>query len=115
MKHRGAVLVCVVFSSIAVACSGAKEAAKPGPPGSDDKKPVTSDPFQPCPASAAWVTSPNPPTEIGGTGVPVGDETFCQFYQFAEQWFLALVSPSSTQGSRVFETFNIVGPSGSTS
>jgi len=72
-------------------------------------------PFPACKASGSWVTSPNPPTEIGGPGVPVGDETFCQFYQFAEQWFLSLVSPSSTAGSRVFETFNIVGPSGSTS
>ncbi len=71
--------------------------------------------FQACPASASWVSAPNPPTEVGGPGVPVGDETFCQFYQFAEQWFLSLVSPSSTPGSRVFETFNVVGTSGMTS
>jgi hypothetical protein len=71
-------------------------------------------PFQLCPASSSWVTQPNPPAEIGGSGVPVGQETFCQFYQFAEQWFLALVSPSSTPGSRVFETFNVVGQSGTT-
>ncbi|TMQ22204.1 MAG: hypothetical protein E6J91_01585 [Deltaproteobacteria bacterium] len=70
--------------------------------------------FPACAASASWVTAPNPPTEIGGAGVPVGDETFCQFYQFAEQWFLDLVSPSSTPGSRVFETFNVVGSSGQT-
>jgi hypothetical protein len=70
--------------------------------------------YAPCPASSSWVTSPNPPMEIGGQGVPVGDETFCQFYQFAEQWFLSLVSPSSTAGSRVFETFNVVGASGTT-
>lgn len=117
MKHRGSVLACVVISSaLVIGCSsGSKEAAKPGPPSSGDSKPAAGDPFPACLASAAWVTTPNPPTEIGGTGVPVGDETFCQFYQFAEQWFLALVSPSSTPGSRVFETFNIVGPSGSTS
>jgi len=70
--------------------------------------------FEACAASPTWASAPNPPTEIGGPGVPVGSETFCQFYQFAEQWFLSLVSPSSTQGSRVFETFNIVGPSGMT-
>jgi hypothetical protein len=70
--------------------------------------------FPACAAASSWVTAPNPPAEIGGPNVPVGDETFCQFYQFAEQWFLELVSPSSTSGSRVYETFNVVGPSGST-
>jgi hypothetical protein len=71
--------------------------------------------FPACPASPSWVSAPNPPTEVGGPGVPVGDETFCQFYQFAEQWFLSLVSPSSTPGTRVFEEFNVVGASGMTS
>lgn len=43
-----------------------------------------------CPANQSWVTSPNPPQEI-----PNGGQSFCDFYQFAWQWFLWLVSPSS--------------------
>ena len=54
---------------------------------------------QSCPASASWVTSPNPPQEIPGGGTD-----FCQFYQFAWQWFLWLASPSSSDASvRNFE------------
>ena len=44
-----------------------------------------------CPASSDWVTNPNPPAEIPGGGTD-----FCQFYQFAWQWFLYLMSPSSS-------------------
>jgi hypothetical protein len=63
-----------------------------------------------CAASESWVTSPNPPTEIGG-GVPVGDETNCQFQQFEWQWFLALVQPSTGDPEeRVFETYPIYQP-----
>lgn len=97
--------VALVILLSVCACGGRSKEPQPG----------ASGPFPACPASASWVTSPNPPAEIGGPGVPVGDETFCQFYQFAEQWFLSLVSPSSTPGERVFETFNIVGASGTTS
>src|SRR5690606_34175030 len=43
-----------------------------------------------CPASQSWVTNPNPPQEI-----PDGGSDFCDFYQFAWQWFLWLVSPAS--------------------
>ena len=43
-----------------------------------------------CPASQSWVTNPNPPQEI-----PNGGQNFCDFYQFAWQRFLWLVSPSS--------------------
>lgn len=41
-----------------------------------------------CLADASWVTAPNPPEEIPGGGT-----NFCQFYQFAWQWFLYLGSP----------------------
>jgi hypothetical protein len=52
-----------------------------------------------CAASQSWVTSPNPPQEIPGGGTD-----FCQFYQFAWQWFLYLVSPSGdSAGDRNFE------------
>jgi len=44
-----------------------------------------------CPANANWVTNPDPPQEIPGGGTDL-----CQFYQFAWQWFLYLVSPSSS-------------------
>lgn len=48
-----------------------------------------------CPASKSWVTDPNPPEEV-----PKGkDADFCQFYQFSWQWFLDLVSPSSSNPS----------------
>lgn len=97
--------ICV---SLAVTCG----LAACGPP--KEPRPGATPAFPACPASVSWVTAPNPPSEIGGPNVPVGDETFCQFYQFAQQWFLALVSPSATPGTRVFETFNVVDASGST-
>jgi len=105
-------VLCSGVVSMIVSCGGSsKESATATAELTADKYgPLTA-----CPASSSWVTAPNPPAEIGGSQVPVGDETFCQFYQFSEQWFLDLVSPSSTPGSRVFETFNVLGPSGQTS
>lgn len=48
-----------------------------------------------CNASASWISSPNPPSEI-----PNGSNAqFCDFYQFSWQWFLQLVSPSTTTAS----------------
>lgn len=44
-----------------------------------------------CAADPSWVTSPDPPQEIPGGGTDL-----CEFYQFAWQWFLYLVSPSSS-------------------
>jgi hypothetical protein len=111
MKNHVSVLVAMLSTGLlAIGCGGAPRESTTvgaGEPGGGS--------FPACGASASWVTSPNPPTEIGGPGVPVQDETFCQFYQFAEQWFLSLVSPSTTEGARVFETFNVVGASGTTS
>ena len=52
----------------------------------------------PCPASSSWLTG-QPPSEIPG-----GGQNLCQFYQFSWQWFLFLVSPSTTNpGMRNFE------------
>lgn len=52
-----------------------------------------------CPASASWVSSPYPPQEI-----PNGGGDFCDFYQFAWQWFLYLASPSqASPDERNFE------------
>lgn len=63
-----------------------------------------------CQASPSWIKSPNPPSEVAST------ETFCDFYQFSWQWFLAQVSPSDPQnpaGDRVFEATNrVVVPDG---
>ena len=54
-----------------------------------------------CTADMSWITSPNPPAEVAA------DESFCDFYQFSWQWFLAQVSPSSDgSGERVWETSN---------
>ena len=52
-----------------------------------------------CAADPTWITNPSLPTEIPG-----GGENFCQFYQFAWQTFLYLVSPSGNAGGdRNFE------------
>lgn len=66
-------------------------------------------PQQPCPANASWISAPNPPTEIGGPNPPpVGNETNCQFYQFAYQWFFAMTQPVGDE--RKFETLNVYQP-----
>lgn len=58
-----------------------------------------------CQASSSWISNPNPPPEIAAA------ETFCDFYQFSWQWFLAQVSPSTTSpGERVFETNRLHNP-----
>lgn len=81
-----------------------------------DKKTVAGIEAAPLPASvcaadASWLNPSNkPPTEIGN-GVPVNQETNCQFYQFTWQWFLSLLQNSSSEAdSRVFETFNLYQP-----
>ena len=60
-----------------------------------------------CQASASWITSPNPPSEVATA------ESFCDFYQFSWQWFLAQVSPApdyATSNERVFETNRLHNP-----
>ncbi len=91
---------CVCLALLLAACG------KPqGPVGETDPIADTA-----CEASASWITSPNPPAEIGD-GIPVGDETNCQFHQFEWQWFLALVQPQAdAPGERVFETYPIYQP-----
>lgn len=58
----------------------------------------------PCLASANWITQPSMPPEVATS------ESFCDFYQFSWQWFLAQVSPSSTSGERVFEGNRVLDP-----
>lgn len=54
-----------------------------------------------CRASASWISNPTQPAEVAAS------ETFCDFYQFSWQWFLAQVSPA-VNGERVFETNRLV-------
>ena len=61
-----------------------------------------------CVASPAWITNPTMPAEVASA------ETFCDFYQFSWQWFLAQVSPSKVPGERIFETNRVYQPSGGT-
>jgi len=41
-----------------------------------------------CSADASWLTNPTMPNEVASA------ESFCDFYQFSWQWFLAQMSPS---------------------
>lgn len=62
-----------------------------------------------CQASMSWITNPTEPSEVASS------ETFCDFYQFSWQWFLAQVSPAdpyNPTGNRVFETNRVVDPAG---
>ena len=96
-----------------VGCSGGAPAPKPGAP--EAEKPAPPKPEAPkpeAPKAAACVADPSwlqpghaPPTEVGGNK-PVGDETNCDFYTFAWQWFLADMQMSTTSpNERVWETF----------
>jgi len=66
----------------------------PKPP----QPPTPPEPVYSCKADPKWITAPQQPNEIAET------ESFCDFYQFSWQWFLAQVSPSTTNpDERVFE------------
>lgn len=58
-----------------------------------------------CDADASWITDPSMPSEVAST------ESFCDFYQFSWQWFLAQASPSA-DGSPVLMQNRIYSPSG---
>lgn len=61
--------------------------------------PKPPEPQYECKADPKWITSPLEPNEIAA------DESFCDFYQFSWQWFLAQTSPAvSNSEERVFET-----------
>lgn len=65
----------------------------PNPP------PPPPPPVYSCLADPNWITTPHQPNEINET------ETFCDFYQFSWQWFLAQTTLAiSFPGERVFET-----------
>jgi len=100
-------LVCIG----AFACTRPDTQPKPGPVAATQPSTSPTPPQQPCPADASWITTPNPPTEIGGPNPPpVGNETNCQFYQFAYQWFFAMTQPVGSSDERKFETLNVFQP-----
>ena len=103
------VFIILCIGAFAFACTRS-ETTQPTPGGSPVASTSATPAPSPCPAAASWITAPNPPTEIGGTGVPVGSETNCQFYQFAYQWFFSMVQPAGTGDERKFETLNLFQP-----
>lgn len=84
LKSIVPVALSAIVTVTLAACSGGVT------PGAVGKPTANADPASVCPASASWVSNPNPPDEIPG-----GGENFCQFYQFSWQWFLYLMSPSA--------------------
>lgn len=92
----------VALASLAVACGEARTKPPQAPPPSSTA----------CAASPAWISNPQPPSEVASS------ETFCDFYQFSWQWFLAQASPADPakpNGERVFEATNrVVVPGGGT-
>lgn len=96
-----------VTVAIALALSGCGQKPETATPRPEVAAATPATPPSVCQASSSWITSPNPPSEIATA------ETFCDFYQFSWQWFLAQVSPSTTApGERVFETNRLRDPSG---
>jgi hypothetical protein len=58
-----------------------------------------------CKADANWVSLPTQPSDVGE------EESFCDFYQFGWQWFLAQTSPSKDDSDeRVFEMHRVFHP-----
>ncbi len=55
-----------------------------------------------CPVNPDWLTNPSLPTEVKQSGSD-GSSTFCDFYQFATQTFLYLMSPAGSSGGRNFQ------------
>ena len=79
------------------ACSGAGTGGKATPKPAATPDPVVAT----CQANPSWITTPQMPAEVATA------ESFCDFYQFSWQWFLAQVSPSNPtdpNSERVFES-----------
>jgi hypothetical protein len=103
MSRHGFTPRFIVPAAIVLALLGPACKTNGGDPG--PTKPKLTPPS--CDASRSWITSPKPPEDIGGN-IPVGEETNCQFQQFAYQWFLHLVQPqASNPNERVFEALRI--------
>ena len=90
-------LLTFVIMLALVACGPSPEPTPPTPPA-----PTT------CTADSSWITSPTMPTEVAST------ESFCDFYQFSWQWFLAQASPSNQSGEPVLFQNRVYEPKGGT-
>ena len=78
-------------------CNGAGTGGKATPKPAATPTPVIAT----CQANPSWITTPQMPAEVATA------ESFCDFYQFSWQWFLAQVSPSNPtdpNSERVFES-----------
>lgn len=95
------VLLCLTLAACSPKPEAPKVETKPTPEAQPTEARATA-----CQASASWLDPSNvPPTEVGGA-IPVGDETNCDFYTFAWQWFLSDMQMSTTSpGERTWETF----------
>lgn len=97
---RSLALTLAVAAALSACGKKSEDAPKPEPAAAPPKVEAAV-----CQANSSWITAPNPPLEVAAT------ESFCDFYQFSWQWFLAEVSPSPTsQGERVFETNRLHDP-----
>lgn len=102
-------LAAVLVAGLGLALAGCNRGqTPPAPVAAPD---VAATPPKPaasvCKASASWITSPSEPAEVAP------EESFCDFYQFSWQWFLAQVSPADKAdpaGNRVFETNRLHNP-----
>lgn len=68
--------------------------------------PIPPQPVSSCRADSSWITSPTQPNEVASA------ESFCDFYQFSWQWFLAQASPSPQSGEPVFFQNRVYDPTG---
>ena len=59
-----------------------------------------------CEADPAWITNPSMPGEVAKS------ESFCDFYQFSWQWFLAQTAPAPESGMPVLMGNRVYQPSG---
>jgi hypothetical protein len=103
----GTAQVLLMFSLFG--CSGS-EAPAPAAPKAEVAATPPPKLDTPCLADPAWIKTPTEPAEVAAS------ESFCDFYQFSWQWFLAQVSPAdpaNPAGDRVFEASNrLANPNG---
>jgi len=101
MSNR--LLLCAL-QAVLVLLSGCSKSKGPDAPTTTSAA-APAPPPAVCQASASWISNPSEPTEVASA------ETFCDFYQFSWQWFLAQVSPANAaapNGDRVFETNRLI-------